>query len=229
MFERLWRGKNPQSPEHDDRRAHPRHPINLETTCQLINESGAPSSVRVRDISRGGMKFLSPMKIDPGTLVRISLPPQSGAEAAVLACVMHCTPQTDGAFAVGCAFSDELGDDESRQFGGRKQISKGGTDKRAWMRFSAQGTAEYIVLPPTGAAAKKAEIANISATGIGLFVEENIEPGVMLDLLLRTKAGEVALDILACVVYLGRRSEGGWVAGCHFIRELGDADLKQLV
>ena len=81
----------------------------------------------------------------------------------------------------------------------------------------------------SGESAKQAEIANISASGIGMFLDEKIEPGTILDLLLKTKAGLEAFDILACVVFLGRRTEGGWVVGCHFIRELEDADLKRLV
>jgi hypothetical protein len=141
---------------------------------------------------------------------------------------MHATQQSDGTFAIGCAFSDELSDDDLRPFGARKELSRG-PDKRAWTRFPAQGMVDYIVLPPTGAPAKHAEITNISATGIGLFLEEKVEPGAILDLLLKTKTGEQAVDMLACVVFLGRRSEGGWIVGCHFVRELEDADVKRLL
>ncbi len=177
MFEGLLRRVRGGGPEdHDDRRSHPRHPINLDTTCQVVNEAGKPMNVRVRDVSRGGMKFISAMKMEAGTLVRISLPPQAGSEAAVLACVMHSSPQTDGTFAVGCAFSDELSDDALKQFGARKQIAAGGSDKRAWMRYPGKGYVEYVVLPPTGTAGKRAEIANISPTGIGLYIDDKIEP-----------------------------------------------------
>ena len=50
----------------------------------------------------------------------------------------------------------------------------------------------------------------------------------VIDLLLKTKQGEQAFDILACVVFLGQRTEG-WVLGCHFIRELEEIDLKRLL
>ena len=231
MLERLlrrMRGENDsKNPTADERRSHSRHPISLETVCQLVNEHTSSMNVRVRDVSRGGMRFLSAMKMEPGTLVRISLPPQSGGEASVLACVMHSTPQSDGSFAIGCAFSDELGDAELRQFGGRRQLAQV-PDKRAWMRFDAHGEAKYIVLPPAGLPAKSAEIANISPTGIGLILPEKVEAGAILDLLLKTKTGEETIDVLACVVFIGARSEGGWVAGCHFIRELEEADMKRL-
>jgi hypothetical protein len=232
MLERIWRRLRSDNDSGmlsaEDRRTHPRHPINTETFCQLVNEHKAAISVQVQDVSRGGMRFKSTLKMEPGTLVRISLPPSSGAEAVVLACVMHSTPQSDGTYVIGCAFSDELGDDQLHQFGARKELWES-DDKRNWMRYDATGHAEYIVLPPAGLPARRAEIANISVSGIGLVLPEKVEAGALLDLLLLTKTGEQALDILACVVFIGARSEGGWIAGCHFIRELDEADLKRLL
>ncbi len=231
MFERLWKTlrRGTEGGKDDERRAHTRHEINVETNCESVGDASLAEQVRVRDISRGGMKFLTSMKLDPGTLIRIALPTSgSNRETAVLACVMHATPQTDGSYAIGCAFSDELGDDELKQFGGRRERSNT-PDKRAWMRFPGQGQAEYLALPPTGLPGKQAEIVNISPTGIGLFVDERLEPGVILDLMLKTRAGEQIFDILACVVYVGPRSEGGWIAGCHFIRELDEGDLQKLL
>lgn len=214
--------------EHDDRRAHIRHAANLETTCRLVNSQVAPLKVRVRDVSRGGINFVVDRELPPGTLLRIDLPrPSTGGESVMLACVMHCRPQSGGGYSIGCSFSDELGDDELHEFGGRREPARS-EDKRAWTRFAAHGFVEFETVPPSGASPHKAEIANISPNGIGLLLAERIEPGTVLDMLLKTKTGS-AFDILACVVYLGSRSEGGWVAGCHFIRELEENDLKLLL
>jgi hypothetical protein len=214
--------------EHDDRRAHPRHPANLETTCHLVNSHLPGQKVRVRDVSRGGINFLSDREMPPGTLLRIDLPrPSTGGESVMLACVMHCRPQAAGGFSIGCAFSDELGNEELQEFGGRREPARS-EDKRAWTRFPAHGFAEFETVPPTPGGARKAEIANISPNGIGLLLDEKIDPGIILDLLLKTKNGS-QFDILACIVYLGSRPEGGWVAGCHFIRELEESDMKLLL
>jgi PilZ domain len=232
MLERIWqrlRGENDaETLTANDRRANPRHPINTETFCQPVDDHDSPMSVRVRDVSRGGMRFMSAMKMEPGTLVKISMPPSSGFEATVLACVIHSSAQTDGTYAIGCAFSDELGDDQLRQFGARKQLAES-EDKRSCTRFATAGQAEYVVLPPAGLPAKRAEIANISVNGVGLILSEKVEAGAMIDLLLKTKTGEQALDILACVVFIGARPEGDWIAGCHFIHELEQAELKRLM
>jgi len=232
MFERFWQRLRSQTEERldgtDERRAHPRHTTSLETTCRLVNGMTRAFSVQVRNVSRGGINFITDQLLEPGVLLRIDLPQGNEEEAAILACVMHCNMTPEGKYSIGCAFSDELGDSELREFGGRKEPAQG-QDKRAWMRFPAHGFAQYHILPPTGEPAKKAEIANISPTGVGLLVDERVEPGVILDLILKTKSGEQAFDILACVVFLGHRAEGGWVLGCHFIRELEDEDLSQLM
>ena len=232
MFERFWKRLRGEAGEvldgHDDRRSHPRHVTNLTTTCRLVSSPSGMLQVQVRNVSRGGMNFVTELVLEPGTLLQIDLPHGgSDEEAAVLACVMHCRLQTDGTYSIGCSFSDELGDTELQEFGGRKEPAHG-TDKRTWKRFPAHGFADYLVLPLTGQPKKQAEIANISPTGIGLLLDEKVEPGTILDLLLKTKAGDQTFDILACVVFLGRRHEGGWVLGCHFIRELEESDLKRL-
>jgi hypothetical protein len=232
MFERFWRKlrthSTEQPGEQDERRAHPRFPTDVATNCRPVS-GGSDFRVRVRNVSRGGLNFLTERRMDPGTLLQVDLPQSGpGTEAAVLACVMHCMMQTDGQYSVGCSFSDELGDEELQEFGGRKEVADG-SDKRAWKRFAADGRAEYLVLPPTGAPAKSAIISNISASGIGLLLDERIEPGTILDLLLKGKDGGPSFDMLACVVFLGPREEGGWVAGCHFIRELEEKDLNRLM
>lgn len=216
------------SVQHDDRRAHIRHPANLETTCHLVNSQQPGMKVNVRDVSRGGINFFVEREMPPGTLVRIDLPrPSTGGESVMLACVMHCRPQAGGGYSIGCAFSDELGNDELAEFGGRREPART-EDKRAWTRFPAHGFAEFETVPPTTRGRRKAEITNISTSGVGLLLDQKIDPGIILDLSLKTKKGS-QFDILACVVYLGSRPEGGWVAGCHFIRELEESDIKLLL
>jgi hypothetical protein len=233
MFERFWRrgqGQSPAEPANQaNRRAHPRYPADLETDCELVNGAVPKLRVRVRNVSRGGINFLTNHRMEPGTLLRIGLPHSGAAsDASVLACVMHASIQTDGRFSIGCAFSDELGDTQLDFFGARKEAPDV-LDKRAWKRFDSQGAAEYILLPPTGEPTRRAQIVNLSPTGIGLLTEEKIEPGAILDLVLKSKdEKQPPLDILACVVFVGARDEGGWVVGCHFIRELTETDLKRL-
>jgi hypothetical protein len=234
MFERFWRrlrgqtGKDPEG--QDNRRAYPRYPADVDADCEVVGGAVIKLRVRVRNVSRGGINFVCDQKLEPGVLVRIDLPKTgSSSEATVLTCVMHSNLQPDGQYSVGCSFSDELGTAELHALGASKETAEE-ADKRAWKRFEAQGVAEYLLLPPTGQPAKQAQIINISPTGIGLLVAEKVEPGTILDLLLKTHDGKrPSFDILACVVYMSPRDEEGWVAGCHFIRELEEADLKRLM
>ncbi len=231
MFDMSRRQREPIDEEtvaHDDRRAHERHPAYLQTTCYLVDSEAPGMKARVQDVSLGGIHFLLDRELPPGTRVRIDLPrPATGGESVMLASVMHCYPQVGGVYSVGCAFSDELGDEELREFSSHRESARG-QDKRAWTRFPAHGNAEFSTMPPTGSGTRKARIASISTSGIGLLLDEKIEPGVILDLMLETKTGS-QFYIPACVVYLGSRPEGGWVAGCHFVRELAESDMRLLL
>ncbi len=194
----------------------------------MVNDILPPMKINVQDVSRGGLRFSCPRALSLGSLINIDLPNLPAGEISVLlACVMHCNPQANDVYMIGCAFSDELGDQELAEFGGTREPSRG-HDNRVWKRFVAHGVAEYRPLPSNDTRNHQATITNISPTGIGLILKEKLDPGTILDLLIRTKQGTV-FDILACIVYLGSRPDGDWLVGCHFIRELAEKDLQSLL
>ena len=71
-------------------------------------------------------------------------------------------------------------------------------------------------------------MVNISLGGIGLEVEQSIDNGALLNLELKSTAGQVK-TILACVVHVLSHGVKGRVLGCNFIHELSEADLHALV
>ncbi len=241
MFNRVWKRDSTDSiPKSEsgsdsknglsDRRNWVRVPLNRETSFRIVN-SAAPAAVgQVRNVSQGGINLIVGQVIKPGTMLSIDLPHAKGTPgASVLACVMHCNEE-GSLYSIGCTFSSELGDSELREFGGRREPAQS-SDQRTWTRFAAHGHAQYQrAANPLAVEPRLAEITNISPSGIGLVLEEAIEPGTVLNLGLHKKGAHEALfQVLACVVFLGERREGGWVAGCNFIHELPERDFRQLV
>jgi hypothetical protein len=240
MFNRIWRRDSndsvlkseigsPSTNGTADRRTWVRVPLNRETIYRVVNS--ADSAVgQVRNVSQGGINLIVARPLKPGTMLTIDLPHVQGAPGvSVLACVMHCSEE--GAFfSIGCTFSSELGDSELKEFGGRR-VPAQGSDQRTWTRFPAHGNAQYQrVADHTVAQPSLAEITNISPSGIGLIMKEPIEPGTVLNLGLHKKGEEDAIfQVLACVVFLGERREGGWLAGCNFIHELPEREFNKLV
>jgi hypothetical protein len=60
------------------------------------------NGARIHDISRGGVKIIIDRPLQPGTVVKVMvLQPMK-------ALVAHCTPQENGAFALGLSFAQEI-------------------------------------------------------------------------------------------------------------------------
>jgi hypothetical protein len=67
------------------------------------------SSATIRDISRGGVRLVSVMRVDPGTTIRILL--KSVQEARVV----HVSSDVQDQWTMGCAFTAEISAGELQQ------------------------------------------------------------------------------------------------------------------
>lgn len=162
-------------------------------------------------------------------MVRVNLPGSPGGpHTTVLACVMHGREIGPGEWSVGCAFSLELSAEEMRLFGGEKSPA-GSDDQRAWVRYPAKGLVLFRLVAAADGPARTAEMADLSPGGVGLILTEKLEPGAALTVHLRRTNNRPDWPMLACVVYLTDRPDGKWAAGCHFLRELSEAELNELV
>ncbi len=214
---------------HEDRRAHPRFDLNVEAICRLAVHGAPDMHVKVRNISRGGVNLRLEKPLEEGSLVALDLPHNEGeSTVTVLACIMHAVPLPDGHYGHGCTFSSELDDEDLNHFGARKELSSP-SDKRIWKRFATHGTATIQRVPIEDEPVFAGRISNISPSGVGLIVEEVIEPGTALRLDLQRADEARMVTILACAVYLGEKTDEGWVIGCNFIHELTSQDLTALM
>jgi hypothetical protein len=209
-----------------ERRAFPRFATNLSTSCRLVTDH-ATMPARIRNVSRVGINLVVDRPFEPGEMLQVDLPYNGQhPETVVLACIMHCSA-FENQFSLGCMFSEELGDEELAEFGGQRERTSE-NDQRTWRRFPSQGKVYFSRLPSDGLPPRVGDLVNISPAGIGLQVEDRLEPGAVLSLELH-REGKDLFTILACAVYLSERREGGWLIGCNFIRELEESELMELV
>lgn len=93
-------------PEPVDRRATERFPVNADTSCPFVSpvvEGFGP--VKVRDISMAGIGLLMSRRVEPGSLLAVTLTnPARGFSKTVLVRVSHTT-QLAGNFLVGGTFT----------------------------------------------------------------------------------------------------------------------------
>jgi hypothetical protein len=213
------------SSERSDRRESGRHAVDGVTVSSLADGQALPIEATVRDISRTGIGLFVPEPLEPGSLLRVTLPSAESRHIVVLACVSHATPQPGG-WLVGAVFSAELAEEDLRVNGNGRSAA---AERRSAPRSPARGHARFHEVPDPGARPPLlADILNISTAGIGLLLPLRLEPGTMLELELLRDGDAAVLTVLACIVYL--RSDGdGWVAGCSLIHELSDSVCRQLI
>ncbi|QVL31887.1 PilZ domain-containing protein [Telmatocola sphagniphila] len=213
----------------DDRRAHPRYEMRVKTHCRFAVPNSENMPAEICDLSRGGVKLQLNRALDEGSLVCIDLPKSlCGDSVVALACVMHAVPLSGGMYSHGCTFSAELDDQDLQQFGAKKVRTEAG-DKRAWRRYNTQGEVRFQKVPSDGLFAGLGKITNISPSGVGLIVEAPVQPGTALKLELRRSSKDRLVNILACCVYLGEKTDDGWIIGCTFIHELTAQDIESLM
>jgi hypothetical protein len=212
----------------DERRAHQRHRLDVDTVCRALADD-ADMPARIRNVSRSGINLTVPKSVPEGTMIRVNLPAApDGPHTSVLACVTNIHVYSEGLWSLGCVFSLELSDGEMRQFGGEKTPSKP-SDQRAWVRYPTKGPIAYRALTGDDEPSRSAELIDLAPAGVGLLVADRLEPGTAITVNLRRQNDRPDRTVLACVVYLADRGDGKWAIGCNFLHELSEKDLNELV
>ena len=214
----------------DERRLWIRYPADLKTCVQPADHPGEDrTTARIRDISRGGANLLLDRSFRPGQMLdlQMPLPEQPDRVVHLLACVVRAKDEPNGTCSVGCVFSRELTDEDLFQFGASR-VRHAPEDQRTWVRFPCQLRASFQKVGAGEEELRDAQVINISASGIGLEVADEIEVGSLLNLHVVGKQDREK-TLISCVVHSAPSSGGHWSLGCNFIRELNESDFEELL
>jgi hypothetical protein len=74
-----------------------------------------------------------------------------------------------------------------------------------------------------------AEVRDISVHGMGLVLRRRFERGTGLAVEIPGPDGQPADTLLAKVVHISARKDGGWLLGCNFVSELSQDELRRLL
>lgn len=236
MFERtftFWRNLMSRPAQRkstkEERRMWVRYPADMQSSVQLADYPGEDRvPTRIRDISKGGANLLVDKPFQTGQLLRLELPREDGSPLQVLACVVRSLHEETGKYSLGCVFSRELTEDDLLGFGARR-LRHSPEDQRTWQRFECNLQARFMKIGDPIQEWTPAQVINISASGVGLHVQSQVEAGTLLQLDLLGKDGKPVKTILSCVAHTTHRGEHEWGLGCNFIRELSESDFEELV
>jgi hypothetical protein len=213
--------------EHDERRLWVRYHADFAAKLQVSQtEAVERVPVRVQNISIGGASLIADRELPAGQMVSLECPVGDDLQV-VLACVVRVTPMGDGQWSLGCAFSRELSRADLEHFGARG--TQPPSDQRSWVRHECSLQAAYQPIGEGEVPPRTVQVLNVSASGVGLLLDHRVDAGSLLNLHLHNKHGKPVRTILACVVHSTQRANGELVAGCNFIRELGEDELAALL
>jgi hypothetical protein len=211
----------------EDRRSAPRFPVLSTAIIELASGTAQRLTAQIVDVSARGMQLKVKQRFERGNMLRIDLPcKELGPVTTVLACVMRADADAEGFWRIGCTFCSELDDDDLQAMDIKRERPANTRDKRTWTRFPTSAQVLYRNLNSNHEPVMAAEVLNASPSGIGLAVDEMLEPGTLLDLTVQNPAGQKLFAILACVVYRHMEDASRFIIGCNFIRDLGEKELK---
>lgn len=212
----------------DDRRLWVRYAADLQGNVQLTENGNRDKfTANIRDLSLGGANLVVNRPLPAGQMLSLELPAAKNEVHTVLACVVHATEAEEGTWSLGCVFSRELTQDDLERFGA-ETVHSDLEDQRIWVRYDSALKADCRRFGEPASEARRVEVLNISASGIGLVFDSSVESGTLLSLDLLNKNARHVCTILACVVHTTLRS-GDCALGCNFIRELSENELQSLL
>jgi hypothetical protein len=220
----------PETVKTDERRLWVRYPADLDTSVQLADHPGEDRvPARIRDLSRGGANLVLDQGFPTGQLLSLEMPCPEDPERIfqILACIVRSTPEPGGRHSLGCVFSRELTEEDLFSFGARR-VRHAPEDQRSWMRFACELKATFNKIGESESAPRAAQVKNVSASGVGLEVDEAIEVGSLLNLHVVGKMGQER-TLLTCVVHAVKQGGANWQLGCNFIRELSESDFQDMM
>jgi hypothetical protein len=269
----------------EDCRAHERHPCAMQGTCRPLStwsQADTKWDARILNISLGGLCVQVHRRFEPGASLAIGFDGPPGDDAGLIfARVMNARPAADGAWDLGCQFVSELSEEElfrlmdatSRPGSAAPLVQAvapsqllneeapapeeaDGANQRVHDRHApADHSILHLAIRPAFGGLP-AVLADVSAGGIGLVLDRQLEEGAVLAIDMRGPDGEGTrrlarvrhcrpcaepaaapwVPTVPLVTRFARFIFGtkppppreAWMIGCQFTRPLDDDELNEL-
>ena len=104
-----------------------------------------------------------------------------------------------------------------------------GIDRRASVRHYVRPGVTSTACVPKRTRPWKAMIYDLSRSGIGLVVNQSFDAGTELAIELFSPDMILSYTILTRVAHSTRQTNGSWLVGCRFVRELSEEELQNLL
>ena len=99
-------------------------------------------------------------------------------------------------------------------------------ERRIAVRYVPNQQTSCQLVVGLGCRVWQAPIRNLSECGIGLLLDQQLEPGILLALELHNPSQPLCRTLLAVVVYAEPDPQGDWLIGCQFASLLTEGELQ---
>lgn len=214
----------------DERRAVVRYRSALPVPWHPAGKAPPVFEARIRDISIFGIGLVVEQSLEMSGLLELELrSPRQEVVRTLLARVVHVEPVTGGGtWIVGCAFVEELSEEDMRPFQAERQRAHE-QDSRRWVRFPCNLETVCYTCDTAPGERRAGRILNVSAGGLGLLLRCEFAVGTLLHVDLPPELGQLENGLLVRVVRVLEHSPGNWFLGCEFAHQLALEELKALV
>jgi len=104
-----------------------------------------------------------------------------------------------------------------------------GPERRSNQRYPFREAASCYALNAKRFERYWAWIRDVSVSGVGMLLSRPLEPETLLIIEAQSTSRRLLLPLTARVVHSTKQTEGNWVIGCAFIRELNAEELQALL
>lgn len=105
-----------------------------------------------------------------------------------------------------------------------------GAERRTAVRYYPSGSDTFTHMSAVvEGLSGTTRVRNISATGISLIVDQDLDPEAEVQLQLRNLSKLFSCRLPLRIVYMVERPSGEWIVGGAFARKLTDQEMKALL
>jgi hypothetical protein len=113
--------------------------------------------------------------------------------------------------------------------GGEVKKPRSPSNRRASVRYQCGPATVGRLVQPDSHETQPVWVMNLSLTGVGLLLEQRIEPKTLLLVQIKDSSGKRLFELAATLVHITRQPTGDWFAGCEFLTRLSDDDLDAML
>ncbi len=218
-----------ETPSSKERRVWVRYAVRAEVKARLASrKTGKLLAAVLRDVSAGGACLLVDEPLKVGQSVSVEWYNDAYSKLTLAVRIVRVAAAGDGHWSLGCAFSQELEAEELASLETQK-VQAAPEDQREWVRYPSTHRASFRLHADSASEYQPSRVVNISAHGMRLVVERPLAANTLLSVNLLDKDGRKVCLIVARVIHSMLLLASKHVVGCHFVRELSDAELELLV